>query len=67
MAEAQHRFMPKGFFPALNPSSQFSGGGLLMVMRKAPQRGEEADFIAGFCGEMGVLTKLRTAWKGKKE
>lgn len=65
MAEAQHRFMPKVFL-AFKPSSEFSDGSSLMILRKVPQRSEEAASTVGLCGEMGVFTKLRTASKGEE-
>lgn len=37
-----------------------------MILRKVPQRSEEAAFTVGLRGEMGVLEKLRTAWKGEE-
>lgn len=57
----------KRVFLAFKPSSQFNGEGSLMILRKVPQKSEEADFTEGLCGEMGVLTKLRTAWKGEEQ
>lgn len=44
----------------------FSDGGSLMILRKVPQRSEEAAFTVGLRGEMGVFKKLRTAWKGEE-
>lgn len=34
-----------------------------MILRKVPQKSEEAHFTMELCGEIGALTKLRTAWK----